>query len=238
MQELPFHLKTIEPLPGALDILRFFGQMDTDTADADEIADSLGLSQRSASKAIRRLVTKGYMMMDGDMIYRLTDQGQGAVEELAAFDEANGTGLSFGPALGEASPVPTTSPFKNIIRRMVMAVPAALVANEAASVVIGFNEAHMPENAEIVVRFSVVNGQPAKPEDVIFSLNNGEAHQAVEVVPGLFNQVRLRAEVIQLGPNPGDFNKAGGMYVDVPVVAAESGQTTLRAYGVDITLIL
>lgn len=90
MAELPFHLKTIEPLPGALDILRYLGTLDSFTADADDICDSLDLSDRRFSKAIRRLVTKEYVVMDGDMVYRLTEQGQGAVEEIADFDAEMG----------------------------------------------------------------------------------------------------------------------------------------------------
>lgn len=234
MHDLPFHLKTLEPLPGALDILRFFGQMDADTADADEIADSLGLSQRSASKAIRRLVTKGYMMMDGDMIYRLTEQGHNAVEELAAFDDSNGTGIALSRPQSPVQP----SAFSNVTRRMVLALPGTLVAEQEASVVVGFHAAPMPESVELVVRLSVVNGQPEKPEDLIFSLSDQQTHQALDILPGRFDQVRLRAEVIQLGPNPGDFNKAGGMYVDVPVSAAERNDHHLTAYGTDITLIL
>ena len=56
MAELPFHLKTLEPLRGALDILRFFGVIDSPTADAEAIKDTLGLSDRAMPKAIRRLV--------------------------------------------------------------------------------------------------------------------------------------------------------------------------------------
>jgi Mn-dependent DtxR family transcriptional regulator len=81
-------LQTLEPLTGALDIIRYFGTLEEMTAETSEIQRSLGLSDRSFDKAIRRLVTKGYVQMDGSRVYRLTEQGQRAVEELAAYDQS------------------------------------------------------------------------------------------------------------------------------------------------------
>lgn len=229
--ELPFHLKTLEPLPGALDILRYFGTLESDTADTDQICTALDLSERRFSKAIRRLVTKDYLTMDGEMIYRLTEQGQEAVEELAKYDEATGGGLG-----APARVTPSTPIMQSITRRMIIALPRTLVAEQTASVVVGFHDGDMPAPAEIVVRLSVVNGKPEKPEDAIFLLTQNAAQEAVQVTPGSFDRMRIRAQVFQLGDNPGEIDVAGGMYVDVPVVAQDVGDDTLVAYGTDVII--
>ena len=224
--ELPFHLKTIEPLPGALDILRFFGTLEEETADADTICDTLDLSDRRFSKAIRRLVTKGYLVMDGDMIYRLTEQGQDAVEELAEYDGATGD--------SSAAPAPSTSA-NQVTRRMILAVPNTLIAQQSANILLGFHPGDSDVSTEVVARVSVLNGEPSNPHDAIFSLGKSHAHEAVSIVPGSFDQVRIKVEVFQLGDNPGDIDAAGGMYIDVPVVAQPgSDDTNLVAYGTDI----
>ncbi len=225
--ELPFHLKTIEPLPGALDILRFFGTLEEETADADTICDTLDLSDRRFSKAIRRLVTKGYLVMDGDMIYRLTEQGQGAVEELAEYDAGDST----------ATPTPLISA-NQITRRMILAVPSPLVAQQSTNILLGFHPGDSDVSTEIAARISMVNGEPTNPHDAIFSLGRPHAYEAIKIVPGSFDQVRIKVEVFQLGNNPGEIDAVGGMFVDLPVVAQPGNDdTSLVAYGVDIHVI-
>lgn len=233
MAELPFHLKTLEPLPGALDILRFFGDHDEETADVDEICDALGLSDRRFSKAMRRLVTKGYVQMDGDQVYRLTDQGDSAVDELSEYDAEAGGG-------DESSESDTPPKGEWVSRRMIMVTPQNLVANQPVNIVVGFHQAAatslMPGMADIVVRVSSENGEPQTPEDAVFSLSNGTAQQAIQVTPAAYNQMRLKFQVFQVGAiNPEDIDEAGGMYVDIPVVA--SGRTDqMTAYGTDIRI--
>lgn len=229
--ELPFHLKTLEPLPGALEIIRFFDEIDSPTADMDEICDGLDLSERRFSKAIRRLVTKGYVQMDGDLVYRLTDQGQRAVEELRAYDEA--IGASSGVSVQELE----TQQAEQIARRLVLAAPEQLVAGQPAQVVVGFNPAANGAEmaAEVVVRASILNAQP-ESEDLLFSLTGDAAHQAMQFVPAPYDAVRIRLEVFQLGDNPGDIDAAGGMYVDLPVLGAVGDAAALTAYGVDVSL--
>jgi predicted transcriptional regulator len=252
--ELPFHLKTIEPLPGALDILRLFGELEEPFASSDTIIDELDLSDRRFSKAIRRLVTKGYLQMDGDQTYRLTEQGQSAVEELQEYDDATGGGL---PERAESSdeapdeeavedePGVAESPVDDAVvaeaepqftkRRMVLAVPQTLAAGKPVNAVIGFyDSAEMSGTAEMVVRVSVLNGEPQTPEDAIFSLSSGSAQQAVQIVPGAYTQVRVKIEAYQLGDNPGEIESVGGMYVDLPVVSGDAPTTDLTAYGTDI----
>ena len=276
MAELPFHLKTLEPLKGALDILRFFGVIDSPTADADSIKDALGLSDRAMPKAIRRLVTKQYIVMEGDMVYRLTEKGHQAVEELNEYDGATGTGLelpddfdlaAFGeeevaeplaaadlpfdlpPEIAEPAapepepePEPETEPeapqAQEISRRMIVAVPQVLVANQPANLIVGFHDApadaQMPGAAQLVVNVSVVNGQPETPEPALFSLTNENTQQAVQITPGQFKEIRVKLEASQMGAT-GGISEVGGMYVDVPV-AAEGGSNELIAFGADVKI--
>jgi hypothetical protein len=57
--ELPYHLRTLEPLTGALDIMRALRQEPDMLAAVDTLLDQLELSERAFGKAIRRLVTQG-----------------------------------------------------------------------------------------------------------------------------------------------------------------------------------
>lgn len=229
MPELPFHLKTIEPVPGALDILRFLGALDQPYADAYTICDNLGLSDRGFSKAIKRLVTKGYVQMDGDRVYRLTQQGNLAVEELAAYDEE-------APALGASN----SSGTGETERRLVLVVPRVIVADKPSEIHVGFNgdvNQVLSSAVDVVVRVSVINGEPSKPQDLIFQLSNDAAYKSFTAQPGRYTQIRLRIQVFQIGPNEDDINPAGGMYVDVYVAATEDeADSRLLAYGTDIDI--
>ncbi len=236
MAELPFHLKTIESLPGALDILRLLGEYEDFTADADDICDTLELSDRRFSKAIRRLVTKGYVVMDGDMVYRLTDQGETAIDELVAYDEAEGHEPVAKPASsGSASSNGATA----VDRRLVLALPRTLTANQPANVVVGFNPntsgESLSEDTDMLLRLSVVNGEPTTPMDVPLTLTDDAVHESFEITPGAFTQVRLRLEVMHMDNYSGDISSVGGMYVDVDVTNRDA-QDTLTAYGTNITV--
>ncbi len=225
--ELPYHLKTLEPLPSALDILRFLGERGT-PADVDEICDGLDITERRFSKAIRRLVTKGYVQMDGDMIYRLSPQGREAVTELAEFDAANpGHGLHDSDSGGET-----------VVRQLVVALPRVVMPGYSIPVVVGMNGADngqpLSTPADMVLRLSVINGEPGKPQEKTFQVGNEPASQVFSIVPGAFDRIRVRVQVFQLGPNPDDINVAGGMYVDVDV--AQHGSSDLVAYGTELNI--
>ena len=225
--ELPFHLKTLPP--EALDVIRFFGTLDVPVADVDTIYSGVGLSERSFGKVIRRLVTKGYVQMDGAQTYRLTDQGQRAVEELESYDET-------APADESAA---SKSATRSVKRRLVVALPRTLVAGKTAKVHVGFNEASagqaLPEPTDMVLRLSVLNGEPSRPKETSLQLAEDSAHQSFEVTPGHYTKARIRVQVFQLGPNPDDIAVAGGLYVDANVVADSKGaDDRLTAYGVDV----
>ena len=249
MAELPFHLKTIETLPGALDILRYLGEVDDHTADVDEICNTLDLTDRRFSKAIRRLVTKGYVIMDGDMVYRLSEQGEDAVGELAEFDEAEGNApISVRISEDdededdsiEQNDFVRTSALGAVKRRLVLAIPATFTAHQVSNVVVGFNPASadntLNASTDMLLRFSVLNGTPQQPKELPITLSNEAAHQTIEVVPGAYTQMRLKVEVMQLDNFSGDISSVGGMYVDVDVSNLGANNADLTAYGTDISI--
>lgn len=233
--ELPFHLKTIEPLRGALDIIRFLDSISEPTADVDTICDTLDLSDRSFSKAIRRLVTKGYVVMEGEMIYRLTEQGNDAAKELHRYDEATGGGL--GAMVSSIG----SNTINKVGRRFIMALPAQLVAGKPADLHVGVREAsngNINGTTEMVARVEVINGTPDSPEDLLFSLGDASIKQIMQITPSGYTEVRIRVKVFQLGDNPGEIHDAGGMYVDIPVTTQGSNQAPLTAFGTDIQIVI
>jgi DNA-binding MarR family transcriptional regulator len=226
--ELSFQLQTLEPLTGALDIIRYLGSIEAISADADEIGDAVDLSDRTFGKAIKRLVTKGYVQMDNNRSYRLTEQGRRAVEELAAYD-------ADAPSRSTSGSVAADS----IARRLVLAVPHTLVAGQPAPVVVGFHPAadgqSLSRPADMVVRLSAVNGEPKTPEDTVIELADESAQHTFRVKADAYSQMRIKVQVFQLGPNPDDISVSGGMYVDVDVQPAGTN-AALVAYGADVTI--
>lgn len=224
--ELPFHLKALPP--EALDVLRFYGSSQLAIAHAEEITDGVGLSERTFGKVIRRLVTKGYLQMDGDQAYRLTDQGQEAVENLGEFDAVT-------PAAKAEQKVSTAA---QVTRRLVLVTPRPFITGKPAEFHIGFHPAdddHLLDGAvDIALRVSAIHGELARPQEAGFALDNQPVSRTFKVTPGKFNRMRLKVTVFQLGPNPDDIAVVGGMHVDAEVAAFGSEATA--AYGVDLKL--
>ncbi len=221
--ELPYHLKTLPP--DALDVLRYLGTVEDWRAFKDDICEQVGLTDRGFGKVIRRLVTKGYTVMDGNQIYRLTSQGQESVEELSAYDDAH--------PLGEED---NSIAAERLARRLVLAVPSIVISGEPTATYLGFHpSADFDLNSDVVARLSVVNGEPDTPQEAVFDLDDSAVQATFEFTPGQYNRLRLRVEVFQLGPNPDDINVAGGMYVDIDVTSdPDNGRAPLVAYGTDI----
>lgn len=220
---LPSHLKTL--LPNTLDVLRYYQRSNLTTASIDDICQDVGLSERGFGKVIRSLVTKGYVIMDGDQVYRLTDKGGGVAEELAAFDAESG---------GEAGSDNAASP--QLTRRLMVVMPRQLQTEEPTLVQVGFQPlTEQSATLEIVARLSVVNGEPSAPQEATFELTGAATKQDFLVTAGRFAQARVKVEVFQMGPNPGDIAPSGGMYVDVAVTTEANGGD-LTAYGTDITI--
>lgn len=227
MQQLPYQLQALEPLAGALDIIRYLGGINAPSADVDEICDALDMSDRRFNKAIRRLVTRGYVQMSGDMVYTLTSSGREAASTLSEYDRTH----------PRSAAVPDDS-VSQISRRVIVAVPRYMAAQQANTVLVGIEGANgdntLVSETEMVVRLACINGDPFTPEDAILTLGNDSVQYAFNVTPELFDKIRLRVQVYQLGPNPDDINIAGGLYVDADVArAASSGYV---AYGSDLSL--
>lgn len=234
--ELPFHLKTLEPLPGALDILRFIGSKgENNTADVDEICDALDLSDRRFNKAIRRLVTKGYVQMDGDGIYRLTEQGQTSVGELAEYDASGGAhddDDDSGPM-----DVRTVAGVETVTRRLVVVFPQVMTAEQPVRAAIGFEAAgagDQHEPVDLMLRVSLVNGEPESPEENLIKLGADANYTTLTLTPGAYEQVRLRVEVLHIDNLAADIRPIGGLYVDAEISGSQFDET-LVAYSADVT---
>ena len=82
--ELPPELARM--LPGSLAVLRYIGDEEIEGADADTLAQGAAMTSRGVMKAIRALVTQGFMQMDANYVYYLTDKGSKAIEDLREYD--------------------------------------------------------------------------------------------------------------------------------------------------------
>lgn len=225
--DLPFHLKALPP--EALDVLRYFGTLNNPVAHAAKITDEVGLSDRTFGKVIRRLVTKGYLQMDGDQAYRLSESGNNAVDELAEYDEAF-------PADKSARKAPVE---EKVSRKMVVVVPRTLQSGVPTSFHVGFYPSasghELNDVAEVVMRVSLVNADPARPQEASLELVNEEAYKSFTIAAGAFDRARIKVQVFQLGPNPDDIAVAGGMYVDLDVTDS-AASAPYAAYAADISL--
>ncbi|MBC8097873.1 MAG: winged helix-turn-helix transcriptional regulator [Armatimonadetes bacterium] len=229
--ELPYHLQTLEPLTGALDIVRYLGRISAPNADINELCDALNLSERTFGKAIRRLVTKGYVAADGsEQIYRLTRNGREAVDTLAEYDEAN-----------PPSTVDKSTESASVTRRLVVALPAMLHSGQPNSVIVGIEGATDEETGvlytpvDVFVRVSVLHGEPAKPQDAALSLSNYPVRHTFSITPGAFQQMRVRVQVFQTDVYSDDLMVAGGLYVDADITTNATPNTPI-AYGSDIDI--
>jgi hypothetical protein len=126
---------------------------------------------------------------------------------------------------------------QQLTRRLTVVLPRQLPANTPTHVVVGFEStADQASTAEIVARLSVINGEPTTPQEATFELSGDAARQDFLVTAGAFTQARVKVEVFQLGPNPGDIVVSGGLYVDVDVTTTDVSGAPSVAYGADITI--
>lgn len=220
MAELSMDLKRLESVGSALDIIRFLHAQPAGYADSDDIMEGLDISERRFGKAVRRLVTTGYIQMRSDYVYELTTQGVTAADELAAFDAAApaDSGIDSG-----------------LQRKILIAVPRSLVASKPSSLHIGFPpDSAFQTMSQVVVQISAVHADLDPDADIMLDLGTEAVAQQLSITPQAYDQVRLRLQAYQLSPNGDDVSPCGGMYVDVDVVPdGEPGG--LIAYGVDLT---
>jgi predicted transcriptional regulator len=222
--ELPNYLRSLPE--SALDILRYLNATDERLAGIEAICSDLDLSERGFGKAIRRLVTKSYVVMDGNQIYRLTSQGQDAAEELAEYEADAPDDVYYGD---EVDSIQHT-------RRLVLLLPRQLQAQMPTQVTVGISPlADQLLPVDMVSRLTVLNGEPETPQEVTFELTEAAARHTFTITPGSATPARIKVEMYQLGPNPEDIVVAGGMYVDVDVTHDVTGDD-LAVFGTDIAV--
>lgn len=230
MAELPFELQKLPP--SALDVLRFFSTNENQPADDVDIMDGSDLSERSFSKAIKRLVTKHFAEMDAFRNYCLTDKGVHLMNELLAYDVAVGGVSVSTPAATSSVPVTpaTTDPVQ---RRLTLVVPEPIVAEQTTKIYAGLDAGLPSGHTEVILRLQAMNSTPETHEATL-AVEQGAAHAIFEVSPGKFDQVRLRIEALQADAYSGDLHVAGGMYIDIDVTFNENEEGQLAAFGTDI----
>jgi hypothetical protein len=203
--ELPLHLKQLEALPSALDILRYLATAPDNAAYSDTIADDLNISETRCGKALRRLVTNQYVVMRSDRVYELGRKGVIAGQELAEYDaNAPKGGLPAG----------------KLPRELVVALPRQLISGQATEVLVGFAPYYgegFSTPSDVIVRFDALYATLSNRDEML-KLDNGAYRQTVTITAQAYDQIRLKIQVFQLSEDGEDLTDCGGMYVDVDVV--------------------
>lgn len=229
--ELPFHLRALPP--EALDVLRFYGRWSRPVAYADEIISNVGLTERTFGKVVRRLVTKGYLQMDGDQAYRLSNNGRNALNDLLQHDVNAPAGESTAAQSIEV---------QSITRRAVLIAPQPLISGTEAALQVGFEPAAEGQSAaltlNVVVRVSVINGEPSRTQEAHLNLSDSHVSHSFTVIAGAQRPLRVRVQVFQLDDSGENITIAGGMYVDLDVAATAPAIEPLAAYGCDVVFSL
>jgi DNA-binding MarR family transcriptional regulator len=203
---LPYDLTTLPEQ--ALDVLRYMGKVRLDRADADQLMEGIGLSERSFSKAIKRLVTKNYITMDGLRIYHLTPKGHQAINDLKEHDATAPAGAPSGGA-------------HTLNYDLCVVVPGMVRSREVNTLLLGLEpvEGEVIRNtADLILRLEMIGGEveprefsaPVSPD---FSVLMAEFTVKPTATIG---DVRLRVEAYQALAME-DLEDIGGMYFDIPL---------------------
>ena len=155
MAQLPFELQKLPPQ--ALDVLRFFIANDNEPADDVDIMDGANLSERSFSKAIKRLVTKKFAEMDVMRRYTLTDKGVDLMHELARYDAESDSDT---PDTDDTPKKTAPASADPVERRLTLVLAEPLVAGESAQIFLGVDGGLPDHETELVLRLQVINGEP------------------------------------------------------------------------------
>ena len=224
--DMPFHLKTLPP--EALDVLRFYAGHSDDIARSDEVMTGSGLNERRFGVALRRLVTKGYLIMDGYQTYRLSESGRRAATDLTEYESSIPSGAQ-------------SSSGRLVTRRLVVVTPRTLLVQQPTNIFVGFDESDdqdvIQEPLNLLIRTQILNGAAdmSANKDSSLLLDNTPARQVFEIAAGAFTKVRLRCYVYQIENEEDAPEMAGGMYVDLNVAGSPEGvDRGLAAYGVDV----
>jgi hypothetical protein len=205
MTELPIDLRQLEPVKGALDILRYLYKQTGFVADGDDIMDNLSLSERGWDKAKRRLVTLNYIQMQGDYSYELTRKGQQRAQILKEYDADGGAG---------------DDDDEKVQRQVVIALPRNLVLGKISPLKIGIEPYDgFGDDATLVMRMSAMNADIGEWNEMV-TLGSEAFILETTIKPQPFHQARIKLEVYEFSPGGDDLLECGGMYVDVNVLEA------------------
>jgi hypothetical protein len=226
IMEMPAHLRTLPQ--EAFDILRYFSTTNTDVARVDDIMDSTGMSERRLRAGVRGLVTKRFLLLDGYQTYRLNEAGRKALNDFLQYEASVPAGAQ-------------SSRNRQIMRRLVLVTPRILLSGQPTNIFVGFDDADddeiVNEPLNLLLRVQVVNSSPdtSANKDTSLLLENRSARQVFEIIPGAYTKVRLRCYIYQIENEEDAPEMAGGMYVDLNVVASpDQVDRTLTAFGVDV----
>lgn len=226
--ELPYHLKTLEPLTGALDILRFLRDEPDMLAPVDTLLDALELSERAFGKAIRRLVTQGYVQMDAEAVYRLTDNGRRAADELIEYETTVGESATGAYPTSDAA----------ITGRVVLAIPEVLTDAKPVELYVGAaldSDSSLQRSTDVLVCISALNAEPGHTQDAQLTLLDQPVRHTFTITPQGFDTVRVRVQVYQLLGDGEELVPCGGFHADLPVTTAGADGRRI-AFGSPITL--
>jgi predicted transcriptional regulator len=209
------HLKRLQSLPGALEIIRYLDESDTGYADMDDITYDLDMSSRRFGKATRRLVTNGYIQMRSDYVYELTQKGEESADELRQYEEAK-------PEEDDT-----------LTRPVLLAVPRNLVAGQTSPLILGMPaDSDFPGMLDLVLRVEPVYAELGAFNEMA-RVGPGEFVTETTITPGNRTQARLRVQVFHLKDDSDDLTMCGGMYIDI-VVLEEGDTGEMIAYSTDI----
>jgi hypothetical protein len=204
MARLPIDLQQLEPVRGALEIIRYLYQQTNHAADGDAIMDDLDLSERGWDKAKRRLVTRSYIQMQSQYIYELTSKGVESARILIEYDASGGA--------DEGD--------DKVQRQVVLALPRNLVLGQTVPLKVGIEPYEgFGEDANLILRMSALYADLGEWEEMV-TLGAEALIVETTITPQPYQQARIKLEVYQFSPEGDDLSECGGLYVDIGVLAA------------------
>ncbi len=222
--ELPFELKKLND--DMLNVIRFLARQSNHSGDAVDIQDGLDLSNRAFGKAIRRVVTAGYVEMDMGGYYHLTSNGHKAAETLAEYDTAMGTG-----PLGDL-PVPEDDVEPGIPRTLAMVMPSVSVSGRPfhfyATVEAPWSEAQqgLTSSPEVILRLSIPGNEPLQ-ETVQVQPDERSAPVDFRFVVPAIAPLELKIQAFYLS-RADDVVTLGDFHVELPVESQPPGDVRYR----------
>jgi len=215
-------------------VIRFLASHNGPAA-VEVIRAGTGLGERGAGKAIRQLVTGGYIQMPEEGQYALTDRGRWAAGELIAVQE-----IEAARAAEEAAQRQQAAP--RAARRVVAVLAQELVIDHPARVMVGVDapavdQAPLSAAGHLVLRLSAPGCEVDPPECTLDVPHDGAAGPvAFRVTPHQSGSVRLKLDARQVIESHDPW-RAGGLYFDLNVAEFPTPQSAeIQALGGTIEL--